>query len=198
MKNYFDTVKKQLENYNHLGEQILQDRTLLIGKAPHIAPKAWLHGIYKPLSNDEVEKLEYDMQLKIPSDYKFFLTNYSNGLNIFVDVFSLDGFRKRSSRNIEDAYQPYSIINPNTKERLEDAEADMFFIGGYNWDGSLLYMKNGKAYRCSSENIKPLNTWDSFEKMLLTEINRICLLYDKNGVEIEAEKPTVPSPFFPY
>jgi hypothetical protein len=192
MDNYFETVKRQLEKYNHLGEQILQDGTLLIGKAKHIAPQAWLHGIYKPLSNVEIEKLEHDIQLKIPADYEFFLTNYSNGLNIFVDVFSLDGFRKRNSRNIEDAYQPYSIINPNTKERLEDADSDMFFIGGYNWDGSLLYMKNNKVYRCSNDNTIPINTWNSFPEMLLSEVERISKLYDKNGIEINADEPTIP------
>jgi hypothetical protein len=192
MENYFETVKKQLGKYNHLGEQILQDGTLLIGKAKHIAEQAWLHGIYQPLNNVEIEKLEQDIQIKIPLDYKFFLANYSNGLNIFVDVFSLDGLRKRNSRNKEDAYQPYSIINPNTKERLVDADCEMFFIGGYNWDGSLLYMKNNKVYRCSNENTIPINTWDSFSEMIKSEVFRICSLYDQNGIEINKDYPTIP------
>jgi hypothetical protein len=61
-----------LMSYNNLGKQALESGTILIGHAPHIAPKAWLHSIHAPLSDREINALEKYLGI-IPEDYKSFL-----------------------------------------------------------------------------------------------------------------------------
>ena len=104
----------------------------------------------------------------------------------------MNGFRKRQGRGIENAYQPYSIVTRNAKERIKDSTPDMFFIGSYSLDGSLLYMQNDKVYRCSRETIIPLNEWNSFPEMLQEEVSRICALYDIFGKQINERGSTIP------
>jgi len=193
--NYFDEVRNIIDRYKIVGEQILEDGTILIGKVPHIAPHAWLHNIYPVLSNEEVQLIEEQTGLTIPGSYGYFLTNYSNGLKIFSGAISLDGLRKKLGRSIENAWQPYSIFTPNNIERIKDAKPSHFFIGGYNWNnGSLIYIDNqtGKVHRCSKNSIKPLNTWDNFESMLVSETNRLALLFDEKGIKKDKDNPTIP------
>ncbi len=58
-----------------------------------------------------------------------------------------------------------------------------FFIGGYRYDGSKLYMTL-KMEKFISVNVEMLHlflAWDSFEDMLLSESKRIFTLYDDRG-----------------
>ncbi len=192
--NYFDTIKTILLKYSHLGKENLIDGTLLIGKAPHIAPYAWLHKIFPVLNENEVLSIEKEIKIVLPDCYKDFLLHYSNGLKIFIDTLHLEGLRKKPGRSIEAAWQPYSIFTRNISERIKDAKSYHFFIGGYNWDGSLLYIdtNTNKVHRCSRTSVKPLNTWTNFEEMLVSETERIASLFDGNGVEKDEEKPTTP------
>lgn len=43
---------------------------ILIGKAPHIAPEAWLNTLYPPLSKNDVQALEKELGMEISIDYK--------------------------------------------------------------------------------------------------------------------------------
>jgi len=193
--SYCEEIKRLLFKYQDLGKKKLEDGTVLIGKALHIAPEAWLHQIYPTLSDGDINALESSINRSIPNDYKQFLSRCSNGLNVFADVLSLDGLRKNMNRSsIEAAWQPYSILTANTKERLKNAPRNCFFLGGYSWDGSLLYLDedDGKVYRTSRKIFKPLNMWNDFETMFICEIERISALHDEEGRRIDINKPTVP------
>ena len=192
--NFWETVIQRIEFTNAGTVKELADGTKLIGHAPHIAPHAWVHNIYPVLNKEDVATIEKKLVHKIPSLYKEFLLRCSNGLSIFSDTLSLYGLRKRIGRGIEDAWQPYSIFTPNIDERLQDASANHFFIGGYNWDGSLLYIDTAtnKVHRSSNDSIAPLNTWDDFEAMLLSETERIALLFKEHGMQKDEEEPTTP------
>ncbi len=182
-----------VKQYRYLGERQLEDGTLLIGRAPHIAPHAWLHSIYPPLKKLEIEELESKMSSIIPNDYKEFL-EVSNGLKVFNTTFSLDGLRKNFKRGIDDVWQPFSIITPNTLERPENSRKSFFFIGGYDWDGYLLYIDSdtNKVHLCNGENATSLFHWKNFEAMLESEINRLIKLFDKEGRELNPEASTLP------
>lgn len=185
--NFFEEVKRELFEYNNLGEEIQIDGTLLIGRAHHIAPLAWLHSIYAPISPEEVNHLEKEMDKNIPKSYSYFLTNCCNGLKIFNDALSLDGLRKKNGRSIEASRQPYSIITPNTIERPFDAKDEYLFIGGYSWgNGALIYIdkSNEKVYKCERQNTNPIQIWTSFEEMLITEIKRLKSLHDIYGKKV--------------
>lgn len=181
-----------LSGFSHLGKKKLDDGTHLIGRAPHIAPLAWLHSIYPPLEDFELSELEKKLGILIPDAYKVFL-KMTNGLKVFSTTFYLYGFRKRNTRTVDDAWQPFDLWIPNVAERPENASSNIFFIGGYDWDGSHLYIdpKTAKVYLCGPENATPLYAWSSFANMLDSEIKRLLTLFDKDGKEISPDESTL-------
>jgi hypothetical protein len=192
--NYFEEVKKELYKFEGLGLEKSELGAILIGKAPHIAPMAWLHSLYPILTEAEVDLLEKNLGTAIPKDYKDFLLNYSNGLDFFASTFSLDGMRKEIGRTIEDSRQPFSLIVPNTIEKPNNAKANQFFIGGYEWDGSKLYIDNetSKVHYCDRWDATSLYEWNSFAEMLLSEVKRITSLFDEKGVILNEDLHTTP------
>ena len=181
-----------LKSYKHLGEKQLKNGTLLIGKAPHIAPEAYLHSIFKPLTENEIIETEKILKQTIPDDYKEFL-RISNGLHIFNTTLSLYGRRTNNSRSIEDI-QPFDLDIPNIYEKPKNADKNIFIIGSYDWDGSYLYVdkNDNSVHLCERENAKSLYKWNNFAEMLLSETNRLIKLFDKNGEEIDSSKSTLP------
>lgn len=106
----------------------------------------------------------------------------SNGLHLFFH-FSLYGMRKSYNRNPNATPEPYGLIEPNIYERPKNAKDTYFFIGGYRYDGSKLYIdsENGKVHFCKSRDATSLLSWDSFEDMLISESQRLFTLYDDRG-----------------
>jgi hypothetical protein len=192
--NYFEKVKKELYKFENLGIETTENGAILIGKAPHIGAMAWLNELYPILNDDDITILEQKLNTEIPVAYKFFLMNYSNGLNVFVSTFYLDGIRKQIGRSVEASRQPYSIITTNTQERPKNAKDNYFFIGGYNWDGSHLYIdkETNKVHCCDRYDATSLSEWNSFEEMIVSEIKRIGIFFDSNGVEIDEDFSTLP------
>ncbi len=192
--DYFEEVKKELFKFRKLGEEKSDNGTMLIGKAPHIAQFAWLHEIYPVLSNEDIITIERELGTSVPEDYRLFLQNGSNGLGVFVAKFYLLGLRKELGRTIEASRQPYSLNTSNIDERADKAKDSYFFIGGYKWDGSKVYIdKNtNKVHYCARWDATSLYTWDSFEEMIVSEVRRITALFDSNGTIIKKGTPTTP------
>lgn len=191
----FDKSIDILKGYNYLGEQQLEDGSLLIARAPHIAPQAWLHSIYAPLTESEISEVEQRVG-EIPKVYKGFLKT-SNGLGVFNTTLSLYGFRRNYKRQIPDVWQPFDIVTPNTIEKPANAKGSVFIIGGYDWDGSRLYIDKltGKVHLCDRDDAKSLYEWNSFGEMLLSEIKRLSTLFDKEGKEINPDDSTLPTDY---
>ncbi|WP_295711585.1 SMI1/KNR4 family protein [Mucilaginibacter sp.] len=187
-------ILKFLDSYRLFGEKRLENGTYLIGKAPHIAPNAWLHSIYSGLNLNEIKELENILGKLIPEGYRSFLEK-SNGLKIFNTTFCLDGLRRSSSRGLDDVWQPFDIRTPNISERPKNALDYFFFIGGYDWDGSLLYIDTHteKIHLCNRDNADSLYEWNDFERMLESEILRIINLFDSQGKEIDPRISTLPT-----
>jgi hypothetical protein len=192
--NYFEEVKIELLKYEHLGIEKCANGTWLIGQAPHVARQAWLHSIYPTLSDQEVGRLERELNMPIPDTYKWFLQNGSNGLNVFVGKFYLYGLRKDLGRTIEASRQPYSPDIANDGERPSNAKQNYFFIGGYKWDGSNLYIdtETNLVHFCDRWDATSLYKWNSFEEMLVSEIKRLIKLFDEQGKIIDAKLYTTP------
>jgi hypothetical protein len=185
-----------LKGYKYLGEKQLENGTLLIAKAPHIAPQAWLHCIFAPINANDVNILEGELNQKIPDIYKEFL-EMSNGLSVFNTTFSLFGKRSNYKRSIDNVWQPFDLILSNTVEKPYNADDNVFIIGCYDWDGSYLYIdkKTSSVHLCKNDDITPLYKWKNFEDMLYSEINRLIDLFDYNGKEKNVEDSTLPSIF---
>jgi len=182
-----------LKSYNCLGERHLEDGTLLIGHAPHIAPQAWLHCIYPPLSDKELCDLENELNESMPDSYRLFLKN-TNGLNVFNTTFNLYGLRKNYKRDVVSVWQPFDILTPNRLERPGNAKRNFLFIGSYNWDGSLLYIDRnfGNVHVCNRDDSTSLFQWANFDEMLDSEIKRVVTLFDDKGKTYNEDKSTLP------
>jgi hypothetical protein len=190
--DYFNRLLETLYSYKHLGYRQLPGGTRLIGHVPHVAPDAWLHEIYCPINNNDIEELEAKLAFRLPRIFQDFL-KLSNGLNLFSDTISIAGYIKFYERKGDDARQPYSLLIPNVHERLPDSKKSYLYIGSYSWDGSLLYIdkSNNKVFRCLSDSSEPFNEWDSFWVMVLSEAQRISKLFDNKGrVIIPNQAPT--------
>lgn len=182
-----------LKSYNYLGEEVAETGALLIGRAPHVAKLAWLHSIYPPLNDQQISELESRMQIKIPSSYVDFL-HTSNGLKVFVTTFCLFGLRTNFDRSPAASRLPFDIIVPNTIERPENAPRDILIIGGYDWDGSILFMdpETQTVHLSSRERLKSKYQWKDFDTMMAEELMRLSSLFDEHGKSKTSNKSTLP------
>ena len=166
----------------------------LIGKHP-VHEGSWLNRKYIPITLVELKKIEDATKKTIPASYAQFLIEYSNGLNVLTNTLCLFGYRYNYIRDMDHIWQPYSIIEVNKYkyERPLNAEKDMFFIGGYVWDGSLIYMTpDQRVHFCRRHDSQSLISWDSLHSMLISEIERLYTLFDSTGLQIDPSKPTTP------
>jgi len=190
MENY-NIIRDLIYSFSAMGTKLVsQTGATLIGHAPFIAPEAWLNCLYSPIKEEEIKRIEDSLQRPIPKVYKDFLMCFSNGLNILCDTFCLFGYRRNYARNIFDVWQPYSIIEQNIFENPFDS---IFIIGGYDWDGSIIYINESEEIcYSSSEDETPLLKWDSLIQMLESEIRRLYTLCDDSGKFLDSNKPTIP------
>lgn len=154
-----------------------------------------IHEFFSPITDYEIQRLEEKMNVSIPLEYKYFLENVSNGLHLYLTSFCLDGKRTHYDR-IRFAPQPFDIITKNTLERPKNATADMLFIGGYDWDGSCLYIDNsdGSVHLCKEWDTTSLKRWDSFYNMISSEVKRLKDLYGENGEKYSDDICSLPLP----
>lgn len=191
--DYFDRVVEILRSYETVGVRILENGTRLIGHVPHVAPEAWLHGLFPPLSATDIVRMESELGIQIPRMLSEYYAR-SNGMYAFSHHLYIRGIRRSFSRVGDDAWQPFSIRTPNVDERLRNAKPTSLFIGGYQPDGSKLFIDvaDARVYRCGKLSAKPLNEWPSFDVMLESEVRRLATLFDLQGKILNPSKPTTP------
>jgi hypothetical protein len=63
-----------------------KDGATFLYHLPWRAPKAWLHVLYPPLPAAEIFKIEWDLQVVLPSDYKHFLALWNGATLFFCDL----------------------------------------------------------------------------------------------------------------
>lgn len=191
----YKKINQLVFKYETLGLSKSSDGATMIGKAPHNGPKAWLNYTFPQLTNDELRELETNLKTEIPKEYSEFLINYSNGIDILSSTFYLYGFRRQINRNPDaNVAQPYSIITPNIYERAENSKPNYFFIGGYNWDGSRIFIdtETNTVHCCERWDASSKKEWNSLEEMILQELDRLYTFFDDKGVEIDEDNPTIP------
>lgn len=195
--NQFEKVKELLLRFSNLGleeSDVWGGKLTLIGKAPHVGSWARINIIYPVVTFEEIDKIEDAIDKTIPEPFVLFLTECSNGLNIMANTMCVYGYRYNYVRDYANVMsQPYSVIEANTYMKPRNSTDDMFFIGGYEWDGSLLYMTpDGRVHFCRRHDATSLQSWDSLDSMLISEIERLYTLFDCKGVQIDESQPTTP------
>ena len=194
MNNIAKFISSELKSYEKYGVLTQEYGTKLIGKAPHIASMAWLHMTFKGLKAIDLEITASELNTKIPEDYAEFLI-FSNGLDLFNGTLNLFGRKSKYNRSTEiNNRQPFDLEITNIYERPLNSKEDYFFIGSYNWDGSLVFINklNNKVHRCNGDDAEILNTWTNLNDFLKTEILRLKSLHNENGTEKEFGKITIP------
>lgn len=184
---------KYIQTFEKYGCKDYGNGTKEYGHAPFIAPEAYNFCVFTTLNEDDIIKLERDLKREIPSQFRSFLMTDSNGLHFFFH-FSLYGMRKSYNRNPNATPEPYGLIEPNIYERPKNAKDTYFFIGGYRYDGSMLYIdsENGTVHFCKRRDATSLLSWDSFEDMLMSESQRLSTLYDDRGRILVSKEKTLP------
>lgn len=181
---YKDFILNKALPYKNLGHKILSDGTELFGNDKQIAPQAWLHQIYPPLTDVEIEEMEKMIGNELPDSIRNFYKEM-NGFSVFVKKLTIDGLRKNFSRSIEASWQPFSIETVNKKERPKNAKEEYIFIGSYSETGNLIYIdaKNGKLSICKVNNANPIITYENLFNFLLEELSDIFEKYNSKYFE---------------
>ncbi|MEP2935747.1 MAG: SMI1/KNR4 family protein [Gilvibacter sp.] len=195
MKNVANFIISELKPYEKYGTTQQQNGTKLIGKAPHIAPMAWLHSIFRSLETIEVNIIESELNTDIPKDYAEFLL-FTNGLDLFNGTLSLFGRRTHYDRSDEiNNRQPFALGITNIYEKPFNSKESYFFVGSYNWDGSLVFIDkvNNRVHRCDRVNADILNSWSNFNDFIIAETLRLKSLHHEDGTLKNSSITTIPS-----
>jgi hypothetical protein len=191
---YLNRVVEVLEQWQTIGERTTKFGTRLIGHVPHVGDMAYLHLLYKSLNNSQIIEIEQRINKKIPEHMKDFYS-FSNGATFFLTL-ELQGKRDNYDRTLNDnVYQPIDLEYQNILDKPKNSTEEMFFFGGYDWDGSNLFTftNDKKIYLCAYDDASEIYyEWDSFEDFIVTEIERLSKLYDKDGRKIDKNIPTIP------
>lgn len=163
------------------------------GHIPQLAPEAYNIYTFAPLTDEQLALLERVLNREVPKQYRAFLTHVSNGMHIFHRCLSLEGLQGSINRKLG-IQGPFDLSIPNVYERPSNADASCFFIGGYSYDASKLYMRSGsqKVFYCPRWDITPLKEWNSFSEMLIEEIQRLKSLHGADGMLQVPREETLP------
>lgn len=184
-------IVDHINQYKYLGHKRVGNNSYLVGQAPHIGPEAWLHIVYAPLCQEEINSL---FSSNIPKNIEYIeFLKHMNGLTLFNGVLTFYGLRNNYSRVGDNIYQPFNIITANTIERNLNIDSESLVFGSYRQDGSkLLISKEGHIARFKRENGLILNQWNNFEDFILTEVPRVFSLFNSDGIKINSKLSTTP------
>jgi hypothetical protein len=173
---FSEVVLKPLSAFSNDGDATNTTGTRLIGFAPHIAPKAYLHAVYAPLGVSELAELQTRLRREIPRQFAEFLS-HANGLSIFVAALRVFGYvpvRLRTGTGASVYDYPYDIVVPNVSARLRGLRNGSLAIGWYKGDGSYASIEgDGKVRRFDPRNEDRVNEmWPDFDTWIASEIAR--------------------------
>lgn len=154
------------------GERILEDATWLVSPAPEIAPNAWHHVLFAPpLSLEEIEDLERDLNTRFPIDLRNVLLQ-CNGFDLFGEKISLWGKRRTWERSLDKAWQPFDIVHHNRDfGRPGGSPPEIVFIGSLDEGTKWVYFEAsseqyGEIGITTRESFLPLRKWPNFNSWI--------------------------------
>ena len=184
MEDDFDEPIRILERWATRGEKLLENGTRLICPTPHIAPQAWLHVLFPPLSDEGVRQLAELSGFDLPDDFRSFLQR-SNGARLFSEI-SIWGRRRSYVRVGDDAWQPYDLLDHNTASMLPaGSPSTVLYFGGDDRGSNWCYFEGYEGgYRVGEtlrNDFSPIQYWPGFSQWLRERIDTYSSLYDAEG-----------------
>jgi len=182
-----------VDEYRSLGFKELSNGALLVGHVPHVGPEAWLHLLFRGLSEAELTELDRRLGRRLPDSYRQFLA-WHNGLSLFSGALYLAGLRTSYVRAGEAMWQPFALEDSNVTGRPRSARPSDVFIGGYKADGSVTLLSSDGSWvcRCDPTGSTILNQWPSIETMLTDEARRLRGHFDDKGRRLDQARSTAP------
>lgn len=155
-----------------------------IGHTPHVARLAYLHTIYAPASEVDLQAAAQALGRRMPEDYQRFLV-MANGVRLFGGALDLGGVVGQVDRRPESIGQAISLRYGNVVERPEGLSADDFAIGGIvgqSTAGVLIMDAAGRVRLVHGRDGSDVAAdWLSLDAMLESEIERLSQLFDSEG-----------------
>lgn len=176
-------VEAMLMRWSNLGVEKQRNGTCLIARVPDVAPLAWLHEMYSPLSPDEINALELRLGRRLPDEYRRFL-EFSNGLNAFSDRLKIFGMPRSRNRFSPSAREPYDLPLETLHTRALPS-MNLLCFGGVRDEFLYCDWKSDKsrgvfASRKSAIS-KPTRSWPGFWEMLRDEVATFSASFDEWG-----------------
>lgn len=168
-KSFLENIVTPLLRSSNEGDTKSETGTQLIGHAPEIAPKAYIHSIYKPLTKNELIEFKERIPKELPLQVEKFLM-LANGLMLFngeIRVFGYVPIERVAATKIHN-YPPNILVSNESILKI-----DLFAIGWYQSDQSNVFLlSDGKVVRVDEQG-DVMSTWYDIENWISNEILRL-------------------------
>ena len=161
---------------------------------PSIAPYAYLHTIYAPVTVDALAT--FAAGLEIPDEWISFL-KIQNGAEMFSNALSLYGVNdphQLIDRSANYSQAAFSLLKVNGHSVLAGFP-DYLQIGNYGYNAArlLLSRRDGLIRVVSRSGSETLASWPKLETYFSDELGRLSSLYSSSGILLVEKRLTVPS-----
>jgi hypothetical protein len=170
-----ERILKQLDLSSNAGDVTNAMGTRLIGHAPDIAPKAFVHVVYAPLGEIALQEFGERLGRSIPPQFREFLT-CANGLLIFSGAIRVMGYVPLKIQADTSIYNyPSNIMIPNVSARIRGLSHGTVVVGWYKADGSNVSIEeDGTAVRFDAKgNGAAIQAWPDFDSWLISEVSNL-------------------------
>jgi len=195
---YIAALHRVVDRWRPAGVRSFADGTELIGNIASRSPNTFLHRLFAPLSEDEIEQLQQRIPMRLPESLRIFY-RFHNGAGFF-DTISVYGLRRSWDRIDLDAMQcnPFDLFVPAVANRTLSPSGDGIAVSMYNDHSYVLVEPDGLVVRVPSQSAPVvLNRWPSFEAWLTSECDRLAPHFDENGDCDVNWRELVPTPRAP-
>jgi hypothetical protein len=163
--------------------------------APWIAPKAYLHVVFRGASPETLDEVGRK-KLRLPESWLDTLS-HQNGAMLFSGAMSIYGLHNPGALlNRTNIYErlPFNIVSENRSWPVKPVERYVR-IGGYDYDGTgaVLDRESGAVLAIPRKSETVLQKWPDADAWINCEITRLATLFDSEGMIRVAEGDTVPS-----
>lgn len=195
-------IVNKLKSLDDRGSKVLEDGTVLIRETPPredgLFRDSYLHEIYRGLTKDQIDQLQVLIGHNLPDDLKGFY-HQINGMSLFAGSLSIQGLRKVDTRDPA-VRLPISLEYGNVLDvpiRQEKEDIDQIRFGFFSaGDGAEIAIKlDGRRtiYAYPRYESRPvLFEWPDLEFMLLSEIERMIVLFKEQKGDVDPLKPFPP------
>lgn len=173
--NYLmEQVLSKLNIASTAGDAESANGAKLIGHRPDVAPRAFVHVLYKGLEDEELDILESRLGTNLPVYLRTFY-KCCNGMMIYLGRLRFLGYVPLDAENVGVHNFPSNIVTPNLSARLKGLSPKDLVFAWYKTDGSYAVLEDS-GHVCRYDVMNGgglLECWTNFEGWLLSEIDRL-------------------------